>query len=156
MLPMATVTARASRSVEAPPESVLQFLRDYRDSRPKILTDNFSAYRVEQGGAGNGTIVAYHFETPRRGRDYRLRVEEAGTTVRERDEFSSFVNVWSVVPEGAGSSVTLEASWSGAGGIGGIFERLFAPRVLSGIYGEILDRLAASVQGGAGATASPS
>jgi hypothetical protein len=144
---MATVTARASKVVNAPPARVLEFLRDYRDARPKILTDNFSAYRVEQGGEGAGTVVAYHFKTSRRERDYRLRVEEPDGSVRERDEFSSFVNVWNVAPEGSGSNVTLEASWTGAGGIGGIFERLFAPRVLARIYGEVLDRLAASVQG---------
>ena len=142
---MAAVIARASKAVNAPPEQVLEFLRDYRDSRPKILTDNFTAYRVEQGGAGSGTIIAYHFETPRRGRDYRLRVEESDGALRERDEFSSFVSVWHVAPDGAGSNVTLEGSWTGAGGVGGIFERLFAPRVLSRIYGEMLDRLAASV-----------
>jgi carbon monoxide dehydrogenase subunit G len=151
---MATVIARASKTVNAPPERVLEFLRDYRESRPKILTDNYSAYRVEQGGEGTGTVVAYHFETPRRGRDYRLRVEEADGSVRERDEFSSFVSVWSVAPEGAGSNVTLESSWTGAGGIGGVFERLFAPRVLARIYGEILDRLADSVQGSAPAAVS--
>jgi hypothetical protein len=142
---MGIVTARASKLVDAPPERVLGFLRDYRDARPKILTENFTAYRVEQGGAGSGTIVAYHFETPRRGRDYRLRVEESDGAVRERDEFSSFVSVWHVAPDGAGSNVTVEASWTGAGGIGGIFERLFAPRVLARIYGEMLDRLASSV-----------
>lgn len=143
---MATVTARASKAVNAPPERVLEFLRNYRESRPKILTDNYTAYRVEQGGEGTGTVVAYHFESAGRGRDYRLRVEESDGSVRERDEFSTFVSVWSVTPEGTGSNVTVEASWSGAGGIGGIFERLFAPLGLKRIYGEILDRLAASVQ----------
>jgi Polyketide cyclase / dehydrase and lipid transport len=143
---MATVTARASKTVNASPEQVLGFLRDYRQARPKILTDNFTAYRVEQGGQGGGTIVAYHFETPRRGRDYRLRVEESDGSLRERDEFSSFVSVWHVRADGAGSNVTLEGSWRGAGGIGGVFERLFAPRVLSRIYDEMLTRLADSVQ----------
>jgi hypothetical protein len=151
---MATVTARASKVVDAPPALVLEFLRDYRQARPKILTDNFSAYRVEQGGAGAGTVFAYHFESARRGRDYRLRVEEADGAVRERDEFSSFVSVWSVTPAGAGSKVTVEASWTGAGGIGGIFERLFAPLGLKRIYGEVLDRLAASVQGSGASSAS--
>jgi hypothetical protein len=144
---MATVTARASKMVDAAPEQVLRFLRDYRESRPKILTDNYTAYRVERGGDGSGTIVAYHFESAGRGRDYRLNVEESDGSVREKDEFSSFVSVWRVVPEGAGSNVTLEASWAGAGGIGGIFERLFAPLGLRRIYGEMLDRLAESVQG---------
>ena len=82
-----------------------------------------------------------------RGRDYRLRIEESDGSVRERDEFSSFVSVWRVTPDGAGSNVTVETSWTGAGGIGGIFERLFAPLGLRRIYGEVLDRLAASVQG---------
>ncbi len=151
---MATVTARASRTVNAPPEQVLQFLRDYREARPKILTDNYTAYRVEQGGEGSGTVVAYHFESAGRGRDYRLKVEESDGSVRERDEFSTFVSVWRVVAEGGGSNVTLEASWAGAGGIGGIFERLFAPLGLRRIYGEMLTRLADSVQGAAPAAAS--
>jgi hypothetical protein len=142
---MATVTARASKLVNAPPERVLEFLRNYREARPKILTDNFSAYRVERGGEGSGTIVAYHFESAGRGRDYRLRVEESDGSVRERDEFSSFVSEWRVAPDGSGSNVTIEASWTGAGGIGGIFERLFAPLGLRRIYGEILDKLATTI-----------
>jgi carbon monoxide dehydrogenase subunit G len=142
---MATVIARASKMVNAPPEQVLAFLRDYREARPKILTENFTSYRVERGGEGSGTIIAYHFETPRRGRDYRLRVEESDGAVRERDEFSTFVSVWHVAADGAGTNVTVEASWAGAGGIGGVFERLFAPRVLARIYDEMLDRLAGAV-----------
>ena len=51
---MATVTASATRAVDAPPERVLEFLRDYREARPRILTDNYTAYRVEQGGHGAG------------------------------------------------------------------------------------------------------
>jgi hypothetical protein len=41
--------------------------------------------------------------------------------------------------------VTVEASWHGAGGVGGFFERTFAPKVLARIYGEMLDKLAAAV-----------
>ncbi|MBV9414998.1 MAG: hypothetical protein JO363_08485 [Solirubrobacterales bacterium] len=58
---MSTVTASVTKSVDATPEQVLEFLRDYRDARPQILTDNFSAYRVEQGGRGKGTVIGYHF-----------------------------------------------------------------------------------------------
>jgi hypothetical protein len=142
---MATVTARATKAVDAPPERVLEFLRDYKVARPSILTGNYTAYRVEQGGEGSGTVIAYHFEASGRGRDYRLQVAESAGSLRERDEFSTFVGVWSVVPDGAGSSVTLEASWQGAGGIGGIFERTFAPLGLRRIFGEILEKLAAEV-----------
>lgn len=139
---MATVTAQASKSLDAPPERVLEFLRDYREARPRILTDNYSAYRVEQGGQGEGTVIGYHFAAGGRERDYRLAVEEDGGGLFERDQLSSFVSRWSVAPEGSGAQVTLEASWQGAGGIGGVFERTFAPLGLRRIYGEVLDRLA--------------
>jgi carbon monoxide dehydrogenase subunit G len=143
---MATVTATATKAVDAPPDRVLEFLRDYRAARPQILTDNYSAYRVEQGGEGAGTVIAYHFAAGGRERDYRLRVEDADGSLRERDEFSSFVSTWRVARDGAGSTVTVEASWQGGGGIGGVFERIFAPVGLRRIYGEVLDRLAAALQ----------
>jgi carbon monoxide dehydrogenase subunit G len=141
---MATVTASATRAVEAPPERVLDFLRDYRE-RPRILTDNYTAYRVEQGGHGAGTVIGYHFNTGRRERDYRMAIEEDGGGLLERDQLSSFVSRWTVAPRDGGTEVTLEGSWNGAGGIGGVFERTFAPKVLQRIYGEMLDRLAAAV-----------
>jgi Polyketide cyclase / dehydrase and lipid transport len=145
MAGMAQVMARASSQVTATPERVLDFLRDYRESRPRILTDNYSAYRVEQGGHGAGTVIGYHFAAGGRERDYRLRVEESPGALVERDELSTFVSRWTVSPSGTGAQVTLEASWSGAGGVGGIFERLFAPLGLRRIYGEVLSKLAASV-----------
>jgi hypothetical protein len=58
---MSRVVARASAEVQASPERVVEFLRDYRESRERILTDNYTAYRVEQGGKGEGTVFAYHF-----------------------------------------------------------------------------------------------
>lgn len=142
---MGKVVARAGKHLDAPPERVLEFLRDYRESRPRILTGNYSAFAVEQGGEGDATVIAYHFAAGGRERDYRLRVEESSGTLIERDELSSFVSRWSVVAEGPGSAVTVEGSWNGAGGIAGIFERLFAPLGLRRIYGEMLDRLAAAL-----------
>jgi carbon monoxide dehydrogenase subunit G len=139
---MATVTASATKAVDAPPERVLEFLRDYRAGRPRILTDNYSAYRVESGGHGNGTVIGYHFAAGGRERDYRLAVEEDGDGLSERDQLSSFVSRWTVAASGAGTEVTLESSWQGAGGIGGVFERTFAPLGLRRIYGEILEKLA--------------
>ena len=142
---MARVTASASKVLDATPERVLEFLRDYREARPRILPDNYSAYRVEQGGHGNGTVIGYHFAAGGRERDYRLAVEEDGDGLFERDQLSSFVSRWTVAPDGAGAQVTLESSWQGAGGIGGVFERTFAPLGLRRIYGEILDKLAGAL-----------
>ena len=143
---MARVKAQATRTVDASPEKVLEVLRDYRDARQRILTDNYTAYRVEQGGHGDGTVIGYHFAAGGRERDYRLRVEESTGELRERDELSSFVSTWSVQPAGAGATVTIESSWDGAGGIGGFFERTFAPIGLRRIYGQLLERLAAQLQ----------
>jgi carbon monoxide dehydrogenase subunit G len=143
---VAVVTASASQVIDAPPERVLEFLRDYH-ARPKVLTDNYTAYRVEQGGRGGGTVIGYHFAAGGRERDYRLAVEEEAGGLLERDQLSSFVSRWTVAPDGAGSEVTIEASWSGGGGIGGVFERTFAPLGLRRIYGQMLDKLAAAVSG---------
>jgi hypothetical protein len=144
---MATVTARATKALDASPEQVLAFLRDYRESRPTILTDNYSQYRVESGGQGQGTVIGYHFAAGGRERDYRLSVVEDAGGLSERDQLSSYVSRWTVAPDAAGSQVTLEASWQGAGGIGGVFERAFAPMGLKRIFGEMLEKLAVAVSG---------
>ena len=140
---MGTVTARATASVDAPADKVLEFLRDYQ-ARPRILTDNYTSFRVEGGEAGS-KVLAFHFAAGGRERDYRLRPEESSGVIRERDELSSFVNTWTVTPADAGSSVTLEGSWQGAGGIGGFFEGLFAPIGLRRIYSQVLSRLGSAV-----------
>lgn len=132
--------------VNAPPEKVLEFLRDYREARPSILPDNYTAYRVEEGGHGAGTVFAYHLSAGSSERDFRLRVHESDEGIFESDEKSSFVSNWTVVPSGNGSTVTLKGSWDGAGGIPGFFERVFAPLGLRRIYSQILDRLTAAVQ----------
>lgn len=142
---MGRVTATATRALDVPPEKVLEVLRDYRGARPRLLPDNYSAYRVEAGGTGSGTVIAYHFSAGGRERDYRLRVQETDGRLQEKDELSSFVGRWTVAPTAAGSTVTLEGSWDGAGGIAGVFEGLFAPLGLRRIYAEILGRLAQAV-----------
>lgn len=140
---MAKVNARTSKQVAAPPDRVLAFLRDF-GSRPQILTSNYTSYAVDQGA--DGTVIAYHFAAGGRERDYRLRVEESADGLVERDELSSFATKWSVAAAaGGGSEVTIESSWDGAGGIGGIFEGLFAPLGLRKIYGEVLGKLAGVV-----------
>lgn len=141
---MAEVRASAERRVAAEPEAVFAFLSDYRDARRRILTANYGDYRVEEGGAGPGTVVAYHFSAGRRERDYRVRVERPDATalsLRERDELSSFTTTWTVEPADGASRVTVESHWQGGGGIGGFFERRFAPVGLGRVYGELLANL---------------
>jgi polyketide cyclase/dehydrase/lipid transport protein len=138
---MSRVVARASTQLSVAPDRVIAFLRDYRESRERILTDNYSAYRVEQGGKGEGTVYAYHFAAGGRERDYRLHVYESPGGLQESDQMSSFVTTWKVDPSPTGSEVTIESSWDGAGGVAGIFEGLFAPMGLRRIYGRVLESL---------------
>ncbi len=145
---MALLMAAATNPVAAPPDRVRAFLRDYRSARPRILTDSYRDYRVEEGGEGAGTVFSYNFVAPGRPpRGFRLRVEESDETLYERDETSTFVSNWTVDETATGSSVTLEASWEGSGGIGGFFERLFAPMSLRRTYAQVLEKLATELQG---------
>lgn len=144
---MSRVVARASAQVQASPERVAEFLRDYRENRERILTDNYTAYRVEQGGKGEGTVFAYHFAAGGRERDYRLHVRESPGGLQESDQMSSFVTTWSIEPSPNGSQVTVESSWDGAGGIAGIFEGFFAPKGLKRIYDRVLAQLGNAVRG---------
>jgi hypothetical protein len=60
----------------------------------------------------------------------------------ESDTGSSAVTTFTVAPHGEQSAlVTISTTWNGAGGIGGFFERMFAPRVMRGIYADELERL---------------
>jgi hypothetical protein len=58
------------------------------------------------------------------------------------------VTTWTVAPAGdAASTVTITTTWNGAGGIGGFFEKTFAPKGLARIYAGVLDNLARTVEG---------
>ena len=148
---MSTLVARTEEVIAAESERVRAFLSDYRHSRRRILpSEYFSDYRVEQGGRGEGTVISYRLQAGGRQRSYRMRVEEpaAGGPIVERDTRSSLVTTWTLSPsEGEGRTVViLESSWDGAAGIGGFFERIFAPRALRRIQAEVLERLRAAVE----------
>ena len=66
---------------------------------------------------------------------------EPGRILTESDACSSLVTRYTVAPEGSKSLVRISTTWEGWGGVGGFFERLFAPRVMRGIYADELERL---------------
>jgi hypothetical protein len=78
-----------------------------------------------------------------RTREYRMEVAEPepGRVLTESDMGSSAVTTFTVSPTGGGSHVRISTDWDGAGGIGGVFERMFAPRVLRAVYADELKRL---------------
>ena len=78
---------------------------------------------------GAGTVHSFMMTTGGRARSFRMRVAEPdpGRVLTESDERTSMVTTWVVTPEGPGCRVRVETRWQGAGGVGGLFERLFAP-----------------------------
>ncbi len=139
---MAQVTASSSTSVDTAAEVVLGAIGDYTTVRPKILTEHYSNYRVVEGGIGSGTVVGWKLQaTKSRSRDCVMAVEQTESEIVERDENSSMITTWRVSPAGSGSEVTLTTSWQGAGGIGGFFEKTFAPLGLKRIQAGMLANL---------------
>ena len=140
---MSELRVVAERAVGAPADLVYRLIADYDRHHPRFLPPAFSQFRVEAGGVGAGTVHSFWMTVGGRARSFRMRVAEPepGRVLTESDERSSTVTTWVVTPDGPGCQVRLETRWQGAGGIGGFFERLFAPRVLRRLYAEEQERL---------------
>lgn len=153
---MSHIHVQIEQVVAARPEEVWAFLTDYRNKRPQILTNNFLNYTVEKGGTGAGTVISYHLHAANRERFYRMLVSEPsrGTVLTERDEGSSLVTTWTLTPteNNQKTRVQLSTDWEGGKGIGGFFEKTFAPLGLRRIYEEMLGKLATVYAGGGSAT----
>jgi uncharacterized protein YndB with AHSA1/START domain len=146
---MAQVEATTERVVAANAQEVYAALADYEGTRAKLLPEQFSEYEVREGGKGAGTLVHWKLQaTKKRVRDCLLEVTEPSSgELREQDRNSSMVTTWRVTPAGEGKSrVVVTSVWNGAGGIGGFFERTFAPKGLARIYDAVLARLASEVE----------
>ena len=140
---MAEIYVLAEQPIGAPAERVYEYIADHRQHHPRFLPPNFHDYNVEQGGVGAGTVVRFKSTAARRTREFLMDVAEPepGRVITESDRNSSIVTTWTVTPEGQRCRVRIETRWRGARGIGGFFERLFAPRVLRKIYADELGRL---------------
>jgi uncharacterized protein YndB with AHSA1/START domain len=146
---MALVEATTERIVAAEPERVYAALADYADTRGRVLPGQFSEYEVREGGQGAGTVVHWKLQaTSKRTRDclFDVTAPTPGQLV-ETDRNSTLVNTWTVTPAGEGrSKVVIGTVWQGAGGVGGFFERTFAPKGLNRIHDEVLAGLAADLE----------
>jgi hypothetical protein len=114
-----------------------------REHHPRVLPPAFSDFEVESGGVGAGTVTRFTLNTGGRSRSYRMQVAEPepGRVLTESDTESTLVTTFTVEPAENGSRVQISTTWEGAGGIGGFFERTFAPRVLRRLYADELERL---------------
>jgi hypothetical protein len=141
---MSEVRAVTDHHIQAPAAAVRAALADYATVRPKILTEHYRDYRVLEGGVGNGTVVAWTLQaTKKRSRDVVADVDITSSgDVVERDRNSTLVTTYTVSSHSdTVSHVHVETTWKGAGGIGGFFERTFAPKGLDRIHSEVLTNL---------------
>ena len=149
---MAQVKANTQRAIAVRADTVRAALADYTGTRPKLLTEHFSEYEVREGGTGAGTTVHWKLAaTSKRVRDCLIAVTETDGALVESDESSSMVTTWTVASDGDGrSTASVETTWNGASGVGGFFERTFAPGGLRRIYDGMLTNLDNVVQGDKG------
>jgi hypothetical protein len=148
---MAEVRAESEGIVHAAPAVVYGYLADMRTHHPKFLPPAFSDFTVVEGGVGAGTVTTFTVTAGGRSRPYKMRLSEPepGRVLQESDENSSLVTTFTVdgvaaadASNGAEQSrVRIRTTWQGAGGIGGFFERTFAPRAMRSIYDDELRRL---------------
>ena len=147
---MSHIHVKSERIINAKPEAVYEVVTDYRWKHPQILTPNFLDYTVGRGGQGAGTEIHFRLRAARRERSYAMLVEEPlkGQVITESDRNSSLVTTWKLTPieDGQRTKVQVTSEWEGGTGVGGFFERTFAPLGLSKIYSQILSNLATMVQ----------
>jgi uncharacterized protein YndB with AHSA1/START domain len=140
---MAVIQVTAERTVNAPAEAVYGYIRDMH-THPKFLPPAFSDFHIESGGVGAGSVTRFKVTAGGRTREYQMTVDEPepGRVLRESDQNSSLITKFTVDPAVSGASlVQISTTWQGAGGIGGFFERTFAPRAMRAIYEDELQRL---------------
>ena len=151
---MGTIRVWSERAMDASPATVYGCIADMREHHPHFLPAAFGDFSVESGRTGAGTVVRFTVSAGGRTRPYRMAVAEPepGRVLTESDTGSSLVTTFTVSAHGAGSLVRIETTWNGASGIGGFFERAFAPRAMRAIYLDELERLDAYARGRAGAS----
>jgi uncharacterized protein YndB with AHSA1/START domain len=141
---MGTLAAFAEREIGAPADEVYRYVADQRDHHPHFLPPAFSDFEVVSGGVGTGTVTQFKITAGGRTRQYRMTVTETepGREMTETDSESSLVTTWTVTPRDSNTStVRIASTWNGASGIGGFFERLFAPPAVRRLFTDELTRL---------------
>jgi hypothetical protein len=130
-------------AVGAPAELTYRLIADDEHHR-HILPDGFSDFEVLEGGVGAGTLHRFKVAAGGKVREYVMRVDEPepGRVISETDQNSSLVTTFTVTPAGERAcAVKIQTQWNGAGGIGGFFEKTFAPKVMRKMYAEELAKL---------------
>jgi len=139
---MGTINVAQEGAVGAPADLTYRLIAD-DEHHKRFLPDAFSDFETVEGGVGAGTVHRFKLAAGGKVRDYLMRVDEPqpGRVITETDQNSSLVTTFTVTPAGDTCTVKIETTWQGAGGVGGFFERTFAPKVMRKMYADELARL---------------
>jgi uncharacterized protein YndB with AHSA1/START domain len=140
---MAPIAVSAERTIDAPAPTVYGYIADMQNHHAQFLPPAFSDFQVESGGVGAGTVIRFKLTAGGRTRSYRHTVAEPepGRVLTESDSESSMVTTFTVTPQGNASQVRIASKWDGASGVGGFFERIFAPGAVRKLLTDELTRL---------------
>lgn len=136
----------ATRRIAAPAEAVYAVFADYHEAHPRILPPSFFAgLRVEEGGYGAGTVVLVDGKFAGRTRTIRGIVTELepGRLLVESYPAERIVTSFRVEPDGDASIVTISSVMPRSRGIVGWVEERVIRRLLTRVYAEELDLVAA-------------
>jgi hypothetical protein len=142
------VSVELERTVDAPMDRVWALLRDYRVARPRLLSEHFSDYGVQQGGTGAGTVIAYRLRVGRHERDHVVFVQEPvpGRMLRERARESFWLSIWTLTPGGEGErTVVRVAVGLRDPQISGWLARVRVRRALRRLCGRLLEHIDADL-----------
>jgi hypothetical protein len=148
---MNPLSIKASRIIEARPETLYTILWDYRVGHLAILPKPyFVSMTVEAGGLGAGTVVNVEMVVMGVERSFRLMVTEPepGRILQEEDAEAGIVTRFTLDPVGDGqqTSVTISSLAQTQAGFTGMMERLLNPLITRHIYNQELENLALYVQ----------
>lgn len=151
---MGKITVVQEGAVGAPADLTYRLIADDKHHQ-QFLPEGISDFEVVEGGVGAGTLHRFTVTAGGRARKYLMRVDEPqpGRVLTETDQNSSLVTSFTVTPADDTCLVRIETQWNGAGGVGGFFERTFAPRVMRKMYADELARLDTYARSQAAATA---
>ncbi len=144
---MSKVYIEAEGVVDAPAQKVYEIIADYEHGHPHILPkEHFSDLVVEEGGKGAGTVISFRNKAGGVERAYRMLVAEPepGRVLVEKDtKGTDLATTFTVTAmDGGRSRVRISTEWTASGGVAGLAERLFAPRMLRPVYEKELRQLA--------------
>jgi polyketide cyclase/dehydrase/lipid transport protein len=146
----ARVAVEVERTLDAPMERVWALLRDYRVARPRVLTEHFSDYVVQERGEGAGTVIEYRLRVGRHQGRHVIAVQEpvAGRMLRERDRSSALVCTWTLTPGGEGERTVLRLAVALRDPqISGWLTRMRVRRAVRRLCAQLLEHVDADLRG---------